>query len=712
MNALTLHQKERPFMKFFPESTLHQLEFDKIKELLAAHCRTEYAKSKALHLRIHTKKEFIEKELQQTNEFKILLQSGQYFPNDFPINITKDIKLLSIPGASLGGEQFLLLRRLAENTNNIFRWFDAERRVANAALARVIENTYYEKVIRQMIDDVLDESGIVKDSASEELARIRLNLYRKRNELRKAFDRIVSKMNKQGYLADIEESFMNGRRVLAVFAEQKRMIKGVLHGESDSRRTSFIEPEETTELNNQVFSLEYEETKEVYRILRQLTQQLSVYASLLRTYFEKAGEFDFIRAKAKLAEDIGGNYPQVHDRAFVKLIDAYHPLLLLYNKKANKATIPVNLSLNDENRILVISGPNAGGKTVTLKTVGLVQVMMQSGLLVSLSPDSEMGIFKQMMIHIGDTQSLEFELSTYSSHLKNMKQFMEQANGKTLFFIDELGSGSDPNLGGAFAEVIMEELAFKHAFGIVTTHYLNLKVMANKVKGIINGAMQFDEKNLLPLYKLQVGKPGSSYTFSIAERIGLDKKLIARARTLVDENHFQLDKMLNSTEQDRQVIDKEKERLQQLLKENEVLKKEMLKVINKEEHQQEIEKLKLQNKLSEDKLLYLKDMERRLKSMVIEWRKAEDKDSVVKMIQALLFNQKEKMQAEKRQKKMNEKFEEVGGEIKIGDKVRMNQNRQVGIVKELRGKKALLQVGMVPITVELKDLTVVKDKVV
>lgn len=712
MNALTLHQKERPFMKFFPESTLHQLEFDKIKELLAAHCRTEYAKSKALHLRIHTKKEFIEKELQQTNEFKILLQSGQYFPNDFPINITKDIKLLSIPGASLGGEQFLLLRRLAENTNNIFRWFDAERRVANAALARVIENTYYEKVIRQMIEDVLDESGIVKDSASEELARIRLNLYRKRNELRKAFDRIVSKMNKQGYLADIEESFMNGRRVLAVFAEQKRMIKGVLHGESDSRRTSFIEPEETTELNNQVFSLEYEETKEVYRILRQLTQQLSVYASLLRTYFEIAGEFDFIRAKAKLAEDIGGNYPHVHDRAFVKLIDAYHPLLLLYNKKANKATIPVNLSLNDENRILVISGPNAGGKTVTLKTVGLVQVMMQSGLLVSLSPDSEMGIFKQMMIHIGDTQSLEFELSTYSSHLKNMKQFMEQANGKTLFFIDELGSGSDPNLGGAFAEVIMEELAFKHAFGIVTTHYLNLKVMANKVKGIINGAMQFDEKNLLPLYKLQVGKPGSSYTFSIAERIGLDKKLIARARTLVDENHFQLDKMLNSTEQDRQVIDKEKERLQQLLKENEVLKKEMLKVINKEEHQQEIEKLKLQNELSEDKLLYLKDMERRLKSMVIEWRKAEDKDSVVKMIQALLFNQKEKMQAEKRQKKMNEKFEEVGGEIKIGDKVRMNQNRQVGIVKELRGKKALLQVGMVPITVELKDLTVVKDKVV
>ncbi len=697
-------------MKFFPESTLHQLEFDKIKELLANHCRTEFARSKAMQLRIHTKKEFIERELQQTNEFKIILQSGQYFPNDFPTNITKELKLLAIPGASLSGEQFILIRRLLENTNNIFRWFDAERRVSNAALTEVIGNIYYEKVIRQLIDDILDETGVVKDNASEELARIRLSLYRKRNELRKAFDRIVSKMNKQGYLADIEESFMNGRRVLAVFAEQKRMIKGILHGESDSRRTSFIEPEETTELNNQVFSLEYEETKEVYRILRTLTQQLSMYAPLLKSYFEVAGEFDFIRAKAKLAEDIGGNYPQVVDRAHVKLIDARHPLLFLYNNKINKPTIPVNLNLDDENRILVISGPNAGGKTVTLKTVGLLQVMMQSGLLVSVSPDSEMGIFKQMMIHIGDTQSLEFELSTYSSHLKNMKQFMEQANGKTLFFIDELGSGSDPNLGGAFAEVIMEELAFKHAFGIVTTHYLNLKVMANKVKGIINGAMQFDEKNLLPLYKLQIGKPGSSYTFSIAERIGLDPKLISRARKLVDENHFQLDKLLNSTEQDLQTIDKERIRLQQMLKENEALKKEMLRVLKKETHDQEMEKLKLQNSISEDKLLYLKDMERRLKSMVIEWRKAEDKDAVVKMIQSLLFNQKEKMQAEKRQKKLNEKFEEIGGEIKIGDKVKMNQNRQVGIVKEIRGKKALLQVGVMPITIALKDLVVVVDK--
>jgi DNA mismatch repair protein MutS2 len=697
-------------VKFFPESALVQLEYEKVKTLLALHCRTEYAKDKAEQLRLHTKKEFITIELQQTNEFKLLLQSSQHFPNEFVHNLSKELKLTGIPGAVLSGEQFLLVRRLADNTNNIFRWFDNERRMAYPAMTKIIADSYYEKVIIELIDDILDEGGQVKDSASEELGNIRMNLYRKRNELRKVFDRIVSKLNKQGYLADIEESFLNGRRVLAVFAEQKRMIKGILHGESDSRRTTFIEPEETTELNNAIFSLESEESKEVYKILRKLTQNLSMYAGLLKNYLQIAGEFDFIRAKARFAVEYNGNYPVVMDKAHIHLVQAYHPLLYLYNKTNNKPTIPVDLSLNEKQRILVISGPNAGGKTVTLKTVGLLQLMMQSGLLVPVHPDSEMGIFKQIMIHIGDTQSLEFELSTYSSHLKNMKHFMENANGKTLFFIDELGSGSDPNLGGAFAEVIMEELAIKHSFGIVTTHYLNLKVMANKVSGIINGAMQFDEKNLLPMYKLIVGKPGSSYTFSIAERIGLEKRLIEKARKLVDDDHFTLDKLLNRTEQDLQHIDNEKSQLTTLIKENEALKKEMQRVLNKETHHQEMEKLKLQNHIAADKIIYLKDMERRLKAMVIEWRKTDDKDKVVKMIHALLFKQKEKITTEKQQKKLNEKFEEVAGDIKIGLKVKMKQNRQVGIVKEIRGKKAVLQVGSMPITVDLDSLVLVKDK--
>ena len=697
-------------MKLFPESASHQLEFDKIKELLAAYCRSEYARRRALELRIHIHRKFIEPQLLQTHEYKLLFENNLYFPDDAVLNLSKELKLLSIEASILSGEQFLQIKKLANAIQQIFRWFSPDRKVAFPSLALIIEQTYFEKTISKLIDEILDEYGVVKDSASEKLASVRMSLYKKRTELKRVFDRIVSKLRKQGYLTDIEESFMNGRKVLAVFAEQKRMVKGILHGESDSRRTSFIEPEETTHLNNDIFSLENEERKEVNIILQKLTSKIRVYHSLLSIYHEIIGEYDFIRAKASLASDYHGNLPALHDKAIVNLKNAVHPLLFIYNEKLRKPTIPVNLFLDDKNRILVISGPNAGGKTVTLKTVGLLQMMVQSGLLVSCEKDSEFGIFKQLMIHIGDTQSLEFELSTYSSHLINMKYFMENANGKTLFFIDELGSGSDPNLGGAFAEVIMEELAKKHAFGIVTTHYLNLKVMANKVNGIINGAMAFDEKNLKPLYQLAVGKPGSSYTFSIAERIGLSQNLIDRARKLVDENHFSLDKLLNSTEQDMQQIQSEKKKLDKLLKENEKLQKEMQQAIQKERHKQQIELLKEQNQINEAKFVYLKEMDRKLKSILIEWKKTDDKNKVIKMMQALLFKQPEKQILQKKQKKIDSKYIEINEPVKAGDKVIMVTNRQVGIVTEIRGKKAVVQVGAIPITVRISDLKVVIEK--
>ena len=697
-------------MKLYPESASIQLEFDKIKKLLHQKCRFEYAKTKAEELRIHTRKEFIDRDLKQSHEFRQLLQNVIYFPNDYILNLSKELRLLQIEGAVLSGEQLVAFRKLALSIESIFRWFDAERRVAYAGLAEVITGTYYEKAILQLINNVIDENGNVKDSASEELLSIRMNLYRKRNELRKAFDRIIGKLNKQGYLADIEESFMSGRRVVAVFAEQKRMVKGILHGESDSRRTAFIEPEETIELNNDIHELENAERKEIYRILKELTKRLSSYAALLSVYHAIVGEYDFIRAKAALAIDIKGEYPVVLDKAHVHLVKACHPLLYLYNQKANKPTIPVDITLDDKNRVLVISGPNAGGKTVTMKTVGLLQMMVQSGLLVPVNPSSQFGIFKQLMIHIGDEQSIEFELSTYSSHLLTMKYFMENANGRTLFFIDELGSGSDPNLGGSFAEVILEELARRHALGIVTTHYLNLKVMANKTAGIINGAMAFDEKRLLPLYKLIIGKPGSSYTFSIAERIGLDKKLIDKARSLVDEEHFRLDKLLNRTEQDLQKVQEKEKELHRLLKENERLKKEMQSVMDRERHRQQVEVLKQQNKVTEERMAYLKDMERKLRTIVIEWKKAEDKNKAVKDIAALLFKKNEQKVVSKKQKQLESKYEEVKGEIKAGDKVKMKRNMQVGEVLELRGKKAVVKIGLLPMQIDLNDLVLIKEK--
>lgn len=697
-------------MKLFPASAVTQLEFDKIRNLLEAYCNMEYSKAKANDLRIHTRLEFIQPQLQQTNEYKLIVQSGLHFPGSPALSLARELKLIGIPGAILSAEQFVSIRKLCEHMKQVFRWFDPEHEIAYPALSMVIKDSYYEKVIVEMINDVLDTAGRVKDDASEALSQIRYDLYKKRNELRRLFDRVIKRLNKDGYLADIEESFMNGRRVLAVFAEQKRMVRGILHGESDSRRTSFIEPEETTDLSNQVYSLEQDEVKEINRILQALTSSLSVYAHLLNSWYQIIGEYDFIHAKAKIAIDYKGNYPSVQDKPTVHLMRAFHPLLYLYNKKTAKETVPVSITLDDKKRILVISGPNAGGKTVTLKTVGLLQMMLQSGLLVPCDPDSVFGIFRQLMIHIGDTQSLEFELSTYSSHLRNMKHFMETASGKTLFFIDELGSGSDPNLGGAFAEVIMEELAKKHSIGIVTTHYLNLKVMANKVAGIINGAMAFDEQNLLPLYQLTIGKPGSSYTFAIAERIGLSQELIKKARLLVDEDHFSLDKLLNRTEQDLQQIDKEKKDLEKLVAENKTLKREMEMILDKEKHLQQVELLTLQNKMSQLKLTEMKDLERNLKSLVIEWRKSEDKTPVIKQMTAVLFKQREKHVVANQQKKINDKFQEVGGEITSGSKVKMKSSRQVGTVREIRGKKAIIQVGVLPITVNLEDLIQVIEK--
>lgn len=697
-------------MKLYPESASVQLEFTKIKDLLTEKCRTGYAKEKASELRIHTKKEFIDRELKQTHEYKQLLQNVIHFPNDYVLNLSRELKLLSIQDSMLVGEELVNIRKLAISIESIFCWFDAERKNVYTGLAKVISGTYYEKAIVKLINDAIDDTGSVKDNASNDLQSIRMNLYRKRTELRRVFDRIISKLNKQGYLAEIEESFLNGRRVVAVFAEQKRTVKGILHGESDSRRTSFIEPEETIELNNQIYELENDERKEVYRILKELTKQLSHYSSLLITYHAIVGEYDFIKGKALLAIDVHGEYPLVHDKALIHLVKAFHPLLYIYNQKTKKPTIPVDVVLDEKNRILVISGPNAGGKTVTLKTVGLLQMMVQSGLLVPVHPSSEFGIFKQMMIHIGDTQSLEFELSTYSSHLLSMKYFMDQANGKTLFFIDELGSGSDPNLGGAFAEVILEELSKKHAYGIVTTHYLNLKAMANKTQGIINGAMAFDERKLMPLYKLIVGKPGSSYTFSIAERIGLAKRLIQKARGLVHEEHFRLDKLLNRTEQDLHKVQQKEKDLHHLLNENERLKKEMEAVMNRERHRQQVEILKQQNKIGEARIAYLKDMERKLRQMVIEWKRTEDKNKIIKQIAALLFKKNEQKAVSKNQKQIESKYEEINGDIKVGDKVKMKRNLQVGEVLELRGKKAVVRIGLLPMQIDLTDLSLVKEK--
>lgn len=689
-------------MQLYPANAVEALEFNKVSQLLKQHCRTDAAKEQVDSLRFHTRIDYVSRALAETNEYKSILQSSDHFPNDFVRNMQRELKLLSVPGGVLSGEQLAAFRQLALNMRNILQWFKKQGDLF-PHLQEIASNTEYEKKITDTIAAIVDDNGLVKDSASHELAQIRSELGSMRQDLRRTFERVLRKLGGQGYLADISEGFLNGRRVVAVQAEYKRIVKGILHGESDSQRTVFIEPEETIEISNEIFSLERAEGREVHRILVQTTATLSAYHPQLETYYHLSGVYDFIRAKGMLAMDMQGNMPRLSPHPSVHLTRAYHPLLLLHNKQHEKPTVPLNITLDKNQRILIISGPNAGGKTVSMKTVGLLQLMAQAGLLIPVDENSEIGIFRQLMIQIGDTQSIEHELSTYSAHLKDMKYFMDYANGKTLFFIDELGSGSDPNLGGAFAEAIVELLARKHAIGIITTHYLNLKVMAGKVQGIINGAMAFDEAKLEPLYQLIIGKPGSSYTFAIAQRSGLSPEIIARARQLTQREHFRLDKMLLETEQTMvRLTEKEKE-VNKLMKENATLKKNYEELTDKEKIKQQRDTLRLQNQIKKEELDYLRDTERKFKQIIQDWKKSENKQEVINAAENVLFRKKQVQSNAAAAKKADKNYELTGHQPKVGDLVRNKNNHQVGKLTEVRDKRAIVQIGKLPFNVNLDD---------
>ena len=696
-------------MLLYPANAIESLEFNKVADLLLLKCRTDAARERVQNIRFHMRLEYIQKELLQVYEFKNILGTGDHFPNDFTRNISKELRLLQIAGGVLSGEQLLFCHQLALNMKDILNWFKKNNDLF-PALAALSEKIVYEKQINELISSVIDETGQIKDTASKELMSIRSELGKARHLARRTFEGVLRKLSKAGYLADIGESFYNGRRTAAVLAEYKRIVKGILHGESDTQKTVFIEPEETIDINNEIFSLERAEQKEIHRILVQATKDLSVYGPQLEGYYHIAGIYDYIRAKAQLAVDMNASMPRLSPHAIIQLEKAYHPLLLLRNKQSGKVTVPLNLTLDRNNRILIISGPNAGGKTVSMKTVGLLQLMVQAGLLIPAGENSEMGVFRQLMVQIGDTQSIEHELSTYSAHLQDMKYFMDFANGKTLFFIDELGSGSDPNLGGAFAEAIVEDLASKHAFGIITTHYLNLKVMAGKVKGIFNGAMTFDEEKLEPLYQLAIGKPGSSYTFAIAQRSGLSKAVIDRAKALTQREHFKLDKMLLQTEQQSvRLGDKEKE-LDRLLKINEKLKHDYEVLTDKEKLKQTRDMQILQNKIKKEEIDYLRDMERKFKQIVQDWKKAENKQDVINTAEQLLFKRKHIAGNAAAAKKADKNYELVNVQPQPGYYVRNKTNHQVGIVSEIRDKKAIVKIGKLPFTVNIDEWVVVRKK--
>jgi DNA mismatch repair protein MutS2 len=679
------------------------LEFDKIRELLIAYCNGAAAKERAANLSIYNDYEIVNTLLLQANEFSTMLKDGDALPIKYSLHLFSELNLLRIQNAVLNEEQFFLLKELALSIESSFRFFKNKPTVY-PVLAEMISDTYFEKKIVDLIEHVIDIDKSVRSNASPELQNIRSSLQRRRSELNKMFAKAIQRLSKEDKLVDIEQSIRNGRKVLAIYSEHKRQVKGILHGMSDTGKTSFIEPEETVQLNNDIYELEQAERQEIYRILKELTANLFPFHSLLVRYQEAIVSYDLLYAKAKLAVDMNGVMPHLIKGSSFNLISAYHPLLYLYNKKLNKPTNPLSLLLNQDNRILIISGPNAGGKTICLKLVGLLQIMIQCGLLIPVDKDSELGIFDTLMISIGDTQSIEYELSTYSAHLKMMKHFCLYADKHTLFLIDEFGTGSDPTMGGAFAESILENLAANKAIGIVTTHYMNLKTMANQVKGIINGAMEFDETNLKPLYKLQVGKPGSSYTFAIADRIGIPKKISERAKELVNKNHFKLENILRDLQKEKQELKEREHQIKEFERELKLKENHLEQVIKSKEVQIETEV----NKRTKNEFQKVKETEQRLRQLISEWNKTKDKSKISIKISELISKANPRPKNQVLKTKKGEVIIDSKDEVSVGDEVRVKTLNRIGKVIEINKKKIKVNMNGLPIEFDKEQIVKVK----
>ncbi len=524
-------------------------------------CLSELGRSKAEQIRFSNAFNKIQQQLELTDEFLKLLQYGKQFPSQDYYDLIPELQRIRTEGTYIELEKLGELRLSYLAICEIVDYFTEEQE-SYPQLFKLSQSVITIPEINAAINRILDDKGYIKDSASEALKKIRTDITSTQVLIEKRIRQIFQGLKREGVInEDVEITMRNGRCVIPVAAASKRKVKGFIHDESSSGQTVFIEPSEIFELNNSLRELETAEKKEVIKILKQFTDFLRPHLADLTSSYSYLGEVDLIRAKAAWAKDSKSIKPILSKGEKIIWFRAYNPLLEQHLKTQGKSVVPFDLTLNADQRILVISGPNAGGKSVCLKTAGLLQYMLQSGFLVPVHPNSEFGIFSNIFLEIGDEQSIENDLSTYSSHLKNLKFFAENAGKDTLFLIDEFGSGTEPLLGGAIAEATLLALNEKKAFGVVSTHYSNLKELAAKTSGIVNGSMLFDVKNLLPLYKLLIGNSGSSYAFEIAEKIGFPSDIISKAITLAGEEKITFEKQLQKFESDKEELIKQQEKI-------------------------------------------------------------------------------------------------------------------------------------------------------
>ena len=698
-------------MNLYPKDTLDRFEFNQITDLVQNFCKGDKAKQFASDLVPFSTIEIIKPLLEQTKELLEIRNNGLYFPETFYPNINLELKLLAIANSILEGKQFVKIKETVETAINLLRFLN-DKKDLYPALCAIVGNLKISEEIKDLINKVLEPNGLVKDNASKELSSIRKDLDAIKQRANKAFAIQLRRYKKLGWLREFDESFFNERRVLAVVSEYKRQVKGFIHGISETGSTAYIEPSELLEINNERFEVEEEERREITKILTVLTAQLRVFLPIIKSYEDALSFIDFTDAKAKLAQQLGANMPQLSKDKKIKLEDAVHPLLYLQNQKEGKNTIPLCIEINDENRIIIISGPNAGGKSISLKTVGLLQLMLQSGLLISAKDYSQVSIFKNIFVDIGDDQSIEYELSTYSSRLLKMKYFLEFSSKNSIIFIDEFGTGSDPELGGFIAESILEEMNKTRTFGMITTHYGNIKILAEKTEGLQNACMLFDKETLTPLYKILIGHPGSSYTFEVAKKIGLNEKIIENAKSKIDGKKIKFDELLVTLQAKKNQLNKETYNLQfekgKLKKETEDFKKEFEKITAQNEFIQRQDNLALiqKGKLYGD-LLEL-------------WQKTKNKSEILKKV--IIASDKEyarknegiRIQKEQHQKNIEQKNKNgqhieqeksLDAELlKIGAKVKLKNSKQVGVVSEIKKDKVTVVFGSIRTITSASDL--------
>ena len=559
----------------YPTNFEQKIGFSSIRQMLFDHCISQMGLEQAEAMAFSTDRAHILKSLEQTEEFIGLLQSGVPFPmRDFH-DLREAFHRIQIDGTCLNVEDLFALKPSLNVIEAILRYGHSENSNATPRIKSLIENIFIERSIFTEVNRLVDDKGEIPDNASTELLEIRQSIRRKQGGIEKRIRQIMGDAKIAGWVDQKAElTVRDGRLVIPVKAGDKRAIRGFIHDESATGQTVYIEPAEIFDTSNEIKELEYAERREIHRILLAFTRLLRPYLSDLRKAWLLLGKLDFIRAKALLANEIGGVKPEIKDTPCINWQQARHPLLEQKLKAQGKQVVPLDLQLNEKERILVISGPNAGGKSVCLKTTGLLQYMLQCGLMSPMRIDSQCGLFESLFIDIGDEQSILDDLSTYSSHLINMKALLELADGKTLFLIDEFGTGTEPQLGGAIAEAILLELNKKQAFGMVTTHYANLKLLADNHEGIINGAMLFDTKFMQPMYIMVTGKPGSSFAFEIAKKIGFPRQILDDAANITGDQHLKFEKQLQQLEVDKKAIRKKEQELRiadQLL--TEVVKK-------------------------------------------------------------------------------------------------------------------------------------------